>query len=185
MSARDALLDAYEAILIDEGARAATLEAVASRAGVSKGGLLYHFRSKEALAEGLLARLEELAAQDRELMRAAPEGPARYYVRSSVWTGSAFDRACIAVAQLAQASTPAARDVMVRMGEAWLELLVDELGDPAVSRAILLMGDGLYYDAALVGGSEVPAPGSSGSLEDLLEVVDHLVELARARRGGS
>lgn len=37
-----------------EGAIALTLEAVAKEANVSKGGLLYHFPSKEALVRGLL-----------------------------------------------------------------------------------------------------------------------------------
>jgi AcrR family transcriptional regulator len=52
-AAREKLLDAYAELLRDEGERAATLEAVAAKAGVSKGGLLYHFRTKEALAEAL------------------------------------------------------------------------------------------------------------------------------------
>lgn len=185
MSARDALLDAYEAILVDEGERAATLEAVAARAGVSKGGLLYHFRSKDALLEGLVARLEELAAQDREQMCAAPEGRARYYVRTSRWTGSTFDRALVATTLLARESSPAAREVLVRIGRAWQDLLVEDLGDPAIARAILLMGDGLYYDAALTGGAPLQEPAPSASLEELLEVVDHLVALARSRRRGA
>jgi len=59
MSARDRILDTLEAILISEGERAATLDAVAARAEVSKGGLLYHFPNREALITGLLERLED------------------------------------------------------------------------------------------------------------------------------
>ena len=55
--ARDAVLDAFEELLIDVGERAATLDAVAKRAGVSKGGLLYHFPNKEALITATLERL--------------------------------------------------------------------------------------------------------------------------------
>ena len=47
--ARESVLDAFEAILIDEGERAATMDATARAAGVSKGGLHYHFGSKDAL----------------------------------------------------------------------------------------------------------------------------------------
>lgn len=185
MSARDALLDAYETILVDEGERAATLEAVAARAGVSKGGLLYHFPSKDALVQGQVARLEELAAHDREQMCAAPEGRARYYVRTSRWTGSAFDRALVATTSLARESSPVARDALMRIGQAWQDLLVEELGDRAIAMAILLMGDGLYYDAALVGGAPLQELTPGATLEELLEVVDHLVALARSRRGGA
>ncbi|WP_219465948.1 TetR/AcrR family transcriptional regulator [Nonomuraea rhizosphaerae] len=66
---RDELLDAAEALLCDQGSAALTLSAVAERAGVSKGGLLYHFSTKEALIKGMVERLigefdELMAAQD-------------------------------------------------------------------------------------------------------------------------
>ena len=53
-STRDRLLDAAEALLVEAGPRGLTLDAVAAAARVSKGGLLYHFRSKDALVEGLV-----------------------------------------------------------------------------------------------------------------------------------
>ncbi|HXZ60012.1 MAG TPA: TetR/AcrR family transcriptional regulator [Steroidobacteraceae bacterium] len=55
-SARDRLLDAAERVVVESGATHLTLDAVAKSAGVSKGGLLYHFPSKEALLEGMLSR---------------------------------------------------------------------------------------------------------------------------------
>src|SRR5215469_14026355 len=54
--ARDRLLDAAERVVAESGATHLTLDAVAKSAGVSKGGLLYHFPSKEALLEGMLSR---------------------------------------------------------------------------------------------------------------------------------
>jgi AcrR family transcriptional regulator len=56
---RDELLDAAEELLCDLGSAALTLSAVADRAGVSKGGLLYHFGTKEALIKGMVERLIE------------------------------------------------------------------------------------------------------------------------------
>ncbi|MGN6428010.1 MAG: TetR/AcrR family transcriptional regulator, partial [Leifsonia sp.] len=50
-SARDRILDAFEELLAEHSERAATLDAVAAKAGVSKGGLLYHFASKDALVD--------------------------------------------------------------------------------------------------------------------------------------
>ncbi|MDD0859232.1 TetR/AcrR family transcriptional regulator [Arthrobacter alpinus] len=55
-STRERILGAYEDLLIVDGPRMATLDAVAAAAGVSKGGLLYHFKSKEALTEALLVK---------------------------------------------------------------------------------------------------------------------------------
>src|SRR6476646_3591238 len=60
---RDRLLDAVEQLLLERGAQQVTLEAVAAAAGVSKGGLLYHFKSKDALFAGMVRRLGERADQ--------------------------------------------------------------------------------------------------------------------------
>jgi len=56
-SQRSRLLDAAAALIAENGFRALTLEAVAQRAGTTKGGLLYHFRSKEALIAALVSDL--------------------------------------------------------------------------------------------------------------------------------
>ena len=87
-STRDRILDAFEALLIEDGEKAATLDAVAALAGVSKGGLLYHFGSKEALVEGQLARLAILATTDVENIRTAPAGAVDYLIRTSVNAGT-------------------------------------------------------------------------------------------------
>src|SRR5690606_6550579 len=56
---RGELLDAAEELLSEQGSTALTLSAVADRAGVSKGGLLYHFSTKEALIKAMVERLIE------------------------------------------------------------------------------------------------------------------------------
>lgn len=184
MSARDALLDAYQAILRETGERSTTLTAVAARAGVSKGGLLYHFGSKEALAEGLIARLDALLEEDLAQMQAAADGPSRHYVRSSVWTGGPLDTAFVAVAQLAQESHAGAQQTMLRARRQWLELILAEVGEEATAHAILLLGDGLYFDAALSGGeASAGTQGATGpgnfTPEQLLPIVDRLLSAAR------
>jgi AcrR family transcriptional regulator len=55
-SSRDRILDAAERLVAQTGASHLTLDAVAQAAGVSKGGLLYHFPTKEALLEGMIER---------------------------------------------------------------------------------------------------------------------------------
>ena len=84
--ARDAVLDAFESLLIEVGERAATLDAVAKRAGVSKGGLLYHFPNKEALiARPAGAPGPTSPRRISQAMAAAPEGAAAYFIKSSLW----------------------------------------------------------------------------------------------------
>jgi AcrR family transcriptional regulator len=53
---RAKLLEAAGAVIRRDGAQALTLDAVAAQAGVSKGGLLYHFASKRELLDGLVER---------------------------------------------------------------------------------------------------------------------------------
>ena len=55
LSMRDRILDAAESVAA-MGAAHLTLDAVAHEAGVSKGGLLHHFRSKEGLLAAMLRR---------------------------------------------------------------------------------------------------------------------------------
>src|SRR6478752_5817086 len=100
--ARDAVLDACEALLIEVGERAATLDAVAKRAGVSKGGLLYHFPNKEAMISSLLERMDGLAALDIAAMKAAPEGAAAFFIKSSLWADTPLDRVFVAATRLAE-----------------------------------------------------------------------------------
>ncbi len=75
---RDRLLDAAASLVPRRGAGELTLDAVAERAGVSKGGLLYHFPSKDALIQAMIARMVdafnfELHAQ----IAKEPAGPGR------------------------------------------------------------------------------------------------------------
>jgi AcrR family transcriptional regulator len=66
---RDRILDAAESVILDSGGRSFTLDAVAERAGISKGGLVYSFATKDGLVRAALereiARFQE--AVDRRL----------------------------------------------------------------------------------------------------------------------
>jgi len=53
---RDRVLDAAERVILDSGGRTFTLDAVAERAGISKGGLVYSFATKDGLVRAALER---------------------------------------------------------------------------------------------------------------------------------
>ena len=55
-SLTDRVLDAAEAVVVRQGIGNLTLDAVASEAGISKGGLLHHFASKDRLIEAMVLR---------------------------------------------------------------------------------------------------------------------------------
>ena len=77
-SLRPKLLDAALDLIAESGVGALTYEALSLRTGVSKGGLIYHFPSKDALLEALTERLVDRYAEAR---RAAteelPDSPSR------------------------------------------------------------------------------------------------------------
>jgi AcrR family transcriptional regulator len=82
---RDSLLDAAEALLCGHGTQALTLSAVAERAEVSKGGLLYHFPNKEALIRGLVERLiEEFDALIASYQTSGPGSYTRAFVEANL-----------------------------------------------------------------------------------------------------
>ena len=78
VSSREAILDAAEAVVLSDGAGHLTLDAVAERAGVSKGGLLYNFPSKEALLSAMIDRqVRRIEAGRLQAMEALPPQPGR------------------------------------------------------------------------------------------------------------
>lgn len=73
---RETILEAAEEIVVAQGATHLTLDAVAARAGVSKGGLLYHFPTKEALLAGMIERLVTSFREEKlRLIDSGPECP--------------------------------------------------------------------------------------------------------------
>ena len=64
-SSREIILTAADSVVLKHGAAHLTLDAVAREAGVSKGGLLYHFPNKQALLEGMIAHRVAQCAEDR------------------------------------------------------------------------------------------------------------------------
>ncbi|WP_255684530.1 TetR/AcrR family transcriptional regulator [Pseudonocardia sp. TRM90224] len=167
--AKDRVLDAYETLLIEHGAGAVTLDAVAAAAQVSKGGLLYHFASKDALATGLLDRLRERSAADAQDLRAAPDGAVDYYVRTSAPGGASsggLTRTYLAVLRLADSTDAgiAARDALTVVNADGYAALLEEVRDPVVALLAQLVGDGLYLRTLT--GTPLP-PGID--VADLLE----------------
>lgn len=175
-AARAKALRAFAQLVIDQGERSATLEAVAAAAGISKGGLLYHFGSKDALVDGLLGDLRLLIDEDVETVRTHPAGASEHILRTSVPTSTTdFELYYLAATRLAQGSYPRAATVMQDANAAWTQAVADEIGDAAVARLVVLISDGLYANTAV---------GVKISTAQLDEVVSLIGELAAARSQG-
>ncbi|HET8883764.1 MAG TPA: TetR/AcrR family transcriptional regulator [Solimonas sp.] len=99
-SSREAMLDAAEAVVVGQGAVRLTLDAVARQARVSKGGVMYHFPSKEALLQALVTRAIERSHAAREKLQPTSPAPGqvlRAYVRASVGDPLGNDRVSAAL----------------------------------------------------------------------------------------
>ncbi|GAA1995093.1 TetR/AcrR family transcriptional regulator [Nakamurella flavida] len=169
--ARDKVLDAFEHLLVEKGERAATMEAIAAQAGVSKGGLIYHFNSKDALVEGLDQRLRVRCEEDLELMKVAPEGQVGYFLRTSALADTPFDRTLVAATRLR--SHAVAREGLVWVQRRWFDTLMEVVHDEDVARTVMLIGDGLYYNAA---STALPDAGLGvGDIDGIVRLVEKLV----------
>ncbi len=150
---REAILRAADWVVVEEGVSGMTLEAVAREAGVSKGGLLYHFPCKEALIGGMTGRLIEgfEAVLGRELREDRGAGGGRW-TRAYARAGFAEDRWYLQVSAgllAGVAEDPTLLDPLRRRfqdGQRWAER--DGL-DPAVAILVRLAADGHFFGELL------------------------------------
>lgn len=168
-SRRAALLDAAITVIRRDGANKLTLDAVAAEAGASKGGVLYHFATKQALIEGLLAGwLDEF---DERL--STSDDPLTAYVYASDLrdespqvTASEFGMLAALVGE------PAVLEEVRARYERYMQRLLGAVEDPADAWLVRLAADGLWY-ADLLG---IAAPAG----DERRALLARLLALARA-----
>jgi AcrR family transcriptional regulator len=144
---RRLLLRAANEIVLNDGVIHLTLEAVAAKAGISKGGLLYHFRTKEVMIESLIDYLKEGFSQDFAREFAAEEnqagGKVRAYIRASANTKSE-DLNLSAGLLAAFANNPKLIEPFQKMiAETQIEIEQDGI-DPVLATLLRLATDGLW-----------------------------------------
>jgi AcrR family transcriptional regulator len=84
---RETILQAAAQIIVRLGVTAFTIDAVAGEAGITKGGVLHHFPSKEALIDGSIDQVIESFRQRLEMELATePEGAAGRWLRAYIRT---------------------------------------------------------------------------------------------------
>jgi len=152
----EALLDAAERVVIRQGIGNLTFDAVAKEAGVSKGGVLHHFKTKNLLIEGMVTRSAEgwrscySAAHD-----ATPEGPGRMarallnhcLSDAQCWTEELRSSSSAVFAALAQ--NP---DLIDPMRSAFSELyqrIEDDGLPPGVGEMVAAAIDGMWLEWVL------------------------------------
>jgi len=160
---RAKLLDAAGAVIRRDGPQALTLDAVAAQAGVSKGGLLYHFKSKRELLDGLVDRWMDDFQRDID---AESGNFARRYVAAN--DGAHAEEVGMLAALVADPQVLAAvRD----RHETWQDRVANEGGDPVDATVARLAADGLWL-ADLLGTAPPRGQLRERVLARLLELCD-------------
>lgn len=166
MSARPALLEAATRVVLAQGGAALTLDAVAREAGVSKGGLLYHFPSKNALIGGLVAHLTEAFDAALAAAEAQEQGPGRH-TRAWLTVASSPQVAAVDAATAglvaAVAEAPALLQPLRDAYQRWDARMADDGLDPVDAALVRLTLDGLWM-ARVAGLPEPPPEVLSGLL---------------------
>ncbi|CAA6606468.1 Transcriptional regulator [Rhodospirillaceae bacterium LM-1] len=147
-SNRSKILEAAMNLVRDQGVGKLTLDGAAKMAGVSKGGVLYHFPSKNALVRAMVARvIEQWETLHASHLEHEPLGPNRW-MRAAVHAFFDTDSPCckdpLGSALLAGlAHDPDLIDPLRAKYREWMEQSMKESPNPPLMGVIGLMGDGL------------------------------------------
>jgi len=160
---RERIVRAAEEVVVTDGVACLTLEKAAARAGLSKGGVLYHFRSRADLVAAMVERLavqfddgirEHHAARRAASELAGGDGTglfARAYVEECLAepvTEAERHQERVGSALIAAiASEPALLEPLREAFASWQSQIVEDAADPgAVVRATVarLAADGLW-----------------------------------------
>ncbi|MBF2088841.1 MAG: TetR family transcriptional regulator [Synechococcales cyanobacterium K44_A2020_017] len=173
---REALLKAASQVVIDKGVEALTLDAVAKQAGVSKGGLLYHFPNKDALIGGMVEHLiqEFEAVLQTEYEQDDAPGTPGQWVRAYIRATLQFSKQSLAlIARLTSiaADAPNLFEAANVYDQQFRQRIEASGMAPTKATIILLAIDGLWLSEVFqVGTLEEPR---------LAQVVETLLEMTR------
>ncbi len=177
---RDRLLDAAEHIVAREGVRNLTLEAVAHEAGVSKGGLLYHFPAKADLITAIVERHAKGRESAQSVAMAAdpvrPGAFTRAYVNARIMLLDPEKQPLHTAMLVAIGSEPQFLDPIRQRVREWQARLESDGIDPATASIVRLAIDGLCLSQAM----RVPVP--EGDLRR--RVIEKLLAMTQPQPNG-
>ncbi|MBB6222957.1 TetR/AcrR family transcriptional regulator [Rhizobium leguminosarum] len=168
---RQALLDCATRLALEHGLAAVSLQAVASAAGVTKGGLFHHFPNKQALVQAVFDGMMESFDReiDDELER--DSGGHGTFTRAYVRTLFA-DRALNSSPWSAQTMTVLADPYSKNLWHKWInDRLVRHAGTDAGTRLeiVRLAADGAWL-AHVLGPDDHTGSDDAAVLRELIEL---------------
>jgi AcrR family transcriptional regulator len=169
---RNRLLEAALDTMREYGYGGLTLDAVARNAGVSKGGLLHHFRSKEALIEAILRHLfSEFEVRVQSYYEEDTQQPGRLlraYVRATFEDDPPpIELAAMLLSALSE--TPTLVKIVQEDFGQWRERLLNDGVQRIRARIIWQAADAYWLDKMMGNDELTPAMRQ--------EMVDELIRL--------
>ena len=149
LTTQTTLLEASAKVVLDKGVGALTLDAVALEAGVSKGGLLYHFPSKNKLIEGMIERLiaEFDSMLETELEKSNGDWLSAY-IRTSFQSDPKLDSMGSALF-VAIANNPELLEPLRAHYAEWQDKVIASAASPETGTIIRMAIDGLWVSDLL------------------------------------
>jgi AcrR family transcriptional regulator len=146
------IVDAAEAVVLRDGVGHLTLEAAAHEAGLSKGGVLYHFPSRDALVAAMVARIIDQFEEAIAAHLPPPGSPdhgrpgtfARAYVAASTAPAAEGEERLGAALLAAAAAEPVLLEPLREAAGSWQARLVGDGLDPATATVVRMACDGLW-----------------------------------------
>ncbi len=170
---RKAILEAANRIVLEQGVDHLTLEAAAAAAGISKGGLLYHFPNKEALIVGMIqAYLERFTTDYNTSAEKEPDDTPGRWTRAYLETTFADNERIPRLSSgllAAIATDPSLLAPLQRTFADWVAQLSLDGIDPVTATIIRLVADGVWL-VELFGLTPPDAAMKAQVMEALLEM---------------
>jgi AcrR family transcriptional regulator len=144
------ILGAAEEVVLRDGVARLTLDAAAAEAGLSKGGVLYHFPTRDALVAGMVAKIIEEFDRDIEVRLESEEGPGRFlraYIGATMEPGAPHPDRQDRLGAALIAATAAQPELLAPLRQAadrWQEALEHDGLDPTTATVLRLACDGLW-----------------------------------------
>lgn len=129
-----------------------SLDTVAHKAGVSKGGLIHHFPSKEALLRGAAKRvIEEFEARVRKGIAQEPKDKPGRVLRSYIRAVLSDEGEQVSIISPVLLSYTGGIDGLGSRFDYWQQMITDDGIDPVTAARIRLTVDGLLYTEMIDG----------------------------------
>lgn len=144
------ILDAAEEVVLRDGVARLTLDAAAAEAGLSKGGVLYHFPTRDSLVAGMVAKIIDEFDRDIDQRLEHDREPGcftRAYLGATMEPSAprpdGEDRLGAALIAAA-AAQPELLAPLQQAADRWQDRLEHDGIDPTVATVLRLACDGLW-----------------------------------------